>query len=46
MDKGLTSTICKEFKKLNNSWVPVPYICNDSYLGNRDQENCGSKPAK
>jgi hypothetical protein len=24
----------------------VPHACNPSYLGGKDQEDCGSKPAK
>jgi hypothetical protein len=27
-------------------WVPVAHASNPSYLGGRDQEDCGSKPAQ
>jgi hypothetical protein len=27
------------------SWTPVSHICNPSYSGGRDQEDCGSKSA-
>jgi hypothetical protein len=26
--------------------LPVAHICNPSYSGDRDQEDCGSKPAQ
>jgi hypothetical protein len=27
-------------------WVLVAHICNPSYSGGRDQEDCGSKPGQ
>jgi hypothetical protein len=32
-------------KKVMGKWVPVAHASNPSYLGGRDQEDCGSKPA-
>jgi hypothetical protein len=32
--------------KLLKSWVPVPHACNRCYSGDRDQKDCGSKPAQ
>jgi hypothetical protein len=32
-------------KKKNQSQAPVAHTCNPSYLGGRDQEDQGSKPA-
>jgi hypothetical protein len=33
-------------KNVNTGWVPVAHTCNPSYLGVRDQEDPGSKPAQ
>jgi hypothetical protein len=30
----------------NGSWLLVAYDCNPSYLGGRDQENHGTRPAR
>jgi hypothetical protein len=30
----------------NGCWEPVAHTCNPSYLGGRDQENLGLKPAQ
>jgi hypothetical protein len=32
-------------KITNASWAPVAHACNPSYSGDRDQEDCSSKPA-
>jgi hypothetical protein len=29
---------------LRKNWAPVAHTCNPSYSGDRDQEDCGSKP--
>jgi hypothetical protein len=34
------------FKERPESQVPVVHACNCSYSGGRDQEHCGSKPAR
>jgi hypothetical protein len=34
------------FKKSNVNRALVAHACNSSYLGDRDQEDCGSKPAQ
>jgi hypothetical protein len=33
-------------KKITKSQVLVAHTCNFSYSGDRDQEDCGSKPAQ
>jgi hypothetical protein len=38
-------TIKTSFKKLGVSWVLVAHAYNPSYLGDRNQEDHGSKPA-
>jgi hypothetical protein len=37
----ITTTIIKKIK----SQAPVAHACNPSYSGDRDQEDCGSRPA-
>jgi hypothetical protein len=32
--------------KLMQDWVLVTHACNPSYSGDRDQEDCSSKPAQ
>jgi hypothetical protein len=32
--------------KINPGQEPVAQTCNPSYSGGRDQEDCGSKPAR
>jgi hypothetical protein len=34
-----------EFKNINVGQAPVAHVCNPSYSGGRDQEDCSSKPA-
>jgi hypothetical protein len=34
------------FTKMIRSWVLVAHVCNPSYSGGRDQEDCGLKPAQ
>jgi hypothetical protein len=35
-----------EIKNLKVVWVLVAHTCNPSYSGDKDQEDCGSKPAQ
>jgi hypothetical protein len=34
------------YHKAWESWTLVAHTCNSSYSGGRDQEDCGSKPAR
>jgi hypothetical protein len=41
----------KKTSKIKNkiicvSWAPVAHACNTSYLGGRDQKDCGLKPTQ
>jgi hypothetical protein len=33
----------KKKKKIIKGWMPVAHTCNPSYLGRRDQEDCGGQ---
>jgi hypothetical protein len=46
LTKGSTFLEKRENMRKNLQRAPVAHICNPSYSGGRDQEDCGSKPAQ